>query len=203
MLGLLPLALAAALAGLGAGTADAASIKEQTTYFAVHGTTLQDLDRDLSRRGPFLADTGLHHPGATEISFGGKITYKHVPEGCAVNRVGITLGLKTTLPKWTPPAGASARTRLIWNTLAADIVRHEGRHSAIAKQWATRMEMAIRNLAPRSSCAAMEAAVGRVTSRYLAWHADAQVQFDEIEGREVSMRLRRALNRAAEEQAAR
>ena len=183
--------------------ADAASIREKTTYFAVRGSTLPELDQDLSRRGPFISGTGIRHPGATEVKFDGKVTYKGTPDGCAVDRTNLSLDLEMTLPRWNPPRQVPARTKLIWDTLAKDIHRHESRHAAIAKQWLKRMEMAIRNLRAEPTCEAMEAMVTTVTQRYLAGHERAQIEFDTIEGREVNMRLRRALARAVSDQAER
>ncbi|MCB8837470.1 DUF922 domain-containing protein [Aurantimonas sp. VKM B-3413] len=190
---MLPLIAAAALIPSLAG---AASIKEKTTYFAVHGATLAELDRDLGRSGPYISQTGLRHPGATEVAFGGKVTYKRVAEGCAVDRVDLSLRLDVTLPKWTPPRAASPQTRLVWQTLERDIHRHEKRHAAIAKNWLKRMESAVRNLRTERDCRDMQSMVNTVTTRYLAGHQHAQIEFDTIEGREVNMRLRRALARA-------
>jgi len=177
-------------------SAGAESLDEATRYFAVRGTTLSELDRDLNRRGPFVAETGLRHPGATEVKFDGHVTYKRVAEGCAVDQADVKLTLRVLLPKWAPPRGVAPETVLIWQTLESDIERHERRHADIAKSWLKRMEMALRNLRPEPTCARMEALVNHVTQRYLAGHERAQVEFDTIEGREVNFRLRRALSRA-------
>ncbi|MEC5290831.1 DUF922 domain-containing protein [Aurantimonas sp. C2-6-R+9] len=183
------------LAWLWAGVAHAGSVDQETSYFAVRGSTLAELDEDLNRQGPYVAETGLRHPGATEVKFDGKVTYKKVTKGCAVDRADLGLTLHITLPKWTPPKRVSARTVLVWRTLEADIKRHENQHATIAKTWLKRMEMAVRNLRTERTCADMEMHVNTVTQRYLAGHEQAQIEFDTIEGREVNFRLRRALNR--------
>ncbi|NDW05438.1 DUF922 domain-containing Zn-dependent protease [Jiella pacifica] len=183
--------------------AGAASVREKTTYFAVRGSTLAELDQDLNRRGPFVSDTGIRHPGATQVKFDGKVTYKRTPEGCAVDATNLSLDLEMTLPKWIQPKRVPAHTKLIWETLEKDIRRHENRHAAIARNWLKRMESAIRNLRTEPNCSAMEEMVNTVTHRYLAGHERAQIEFDTIEGREVNFRLRRALSRAVEAQGSR
>ena len=188
--------LLAGLAVLAGASATAETLDETTRYFAIRGTTLAELDRDLNRRGPFVAETGLRHPGATEVKFDGHVTYKRVAEGCAVDMANVKLTLNMLLPKWAPPRGVAPETILIWRTLESDIERHEKHHADIAKSWLKRMEMALRNLRPEPSCARMETLVNQVTQRYLAGHERAQVEFDTIEGREVNFRLRRALSRA-------
>ena len=182
------------------GSTQAASIREKTTYFAVRGSTLAELDSDLNRRGPFVSETGIRHPGATAVKFDGKVTYKATPRGCAVDMTNLSLDLEMTLPRWVPPKQVSAHTKLIWGTLERDIVRHENRHAAIAKNWLKRLESALRNLRTEPTCRAMEQVVNTVTARYLSGHERAQIEFDTIEGREVNMRLRRALSRALTEQ---
>lgn len=180
---------------LWAGSAGAGSVDQKTSYFAVRGSTLAELDRDLNRQGPYVAETGLRHPGATEVKFDGKVSYKRLADGCAVDRADLGLMLRITLPKWTPPKRVARRTVLVWQTLEADIERHENQHAAIARNWLKRMEMAVRNLRTERTCADMEARVNMVTQRYLAGHERAQMEFDTIEGREVNFRLRRALYR--------
>jgi predicted secreted Zn-dependent protease len=187
-----PLSLVAILFGTPAA-AFAADIREHTKYFSVGGTTLEELDRDLSRKGPMMAGTNMRHPGATEVKFDGKVTYKPDGARCRVARTELTLRLVKTLPKWTARKTASASVALVWNTLADDIARHENDHARIARGYVRKMESAIRNLAPEKSCEAMEARVNAVSARYLAAHQAAQVEFDVIEGREMNMRLRRLL----------
>ncbi|NDV85206.1 DUF922 domain-containing protein [Aurantimonas aggregata] len=179
--------------------AEAAKVTQRTTYFAVKGSTLEELDRDLSRSGPYVAETGLRHPGATEVKFDGQVTYKRDASGCQVDQTNLSLTLNMTLPRWTPPKRVAPETVMVWRTLEEDIRRHENRHADIAKEWLKRMEMAIRNLRTQPSCAAMEADVNNITQRYLASHERAQIEFDTIEGREVNFRLRRALSRTMQE----
>ncbi|MBO0662998.1 DUF922 domain-containing protein [Jiella sp. MQZ9-1] len=188
--------LAAALLIMLPVCTNAATIRETTSYFIIRGKTLNELDRSLNSHSPYVAATGARHPGVTEVTFGGKITYKQTPQGCAVDQAHMSLTLKITLPKWIPPRGVDARTKLIWDTLAADIKRHEDGHAAIAKNHVKRMESAIRNLSPEQTCPEMEAKVNTVAARYLASHERAQLEFDTVEGREVNFRLHRALARA-------
>ena len=183
-------------------TAGAADIRQKTTYFTVRGSTLEELDRDLDRNGPMMETSGTRHPGATQVKFGGKVTYKPKDGSCRVASTALTLHLVETLPKWIRPKNASASTAIIWKTLADDISRHEAQHANIARGYVKKMESALRNLAPEPSCDAMEARVNTVSARYLAWHQAAQAQFDTIEGREMNMRLRRLLKRNVEDASA-
>lgn len=190
-------ALAAALFGA-VGGASAASITERTNYFTVRGSTLEQLDRELNRKGPAAGTAGDRHPGATQVSFGGRVTYAPSGSVCRVGRTDFTLRLVKVLPRWTPSRSASAATLIIWRTLSQDIYRHEEDHAKIARGYVRKMESAVRNLGPRSDCRSMEEAVNATTSRYLKEHERAQLTFDKVEGREVNRRLKRLLRKNIE-----
>ena len=183
-----------ALATGAIGPVRAAEVKERTTYFNVRGTTLEDLDRELNRKGPLAARSGLRHPGATEVKFDGNVTYRSAGSRCKVARTDLSLRLVMMLPRWKAPKAASPMTVIVWTTLAEDIRRHEAQHAAIAKLWLKKMESGLRNLAPAASCEAMEARVDAATTRFLSGHAAAQAEFDRVEGRDMNARLKRALS---------
>lgn len=196
-------ALATALPG------SAAQISERTTYFSVHGSTLEEIDADLQRRGPVVGSEGLRHPGATSVKFDGHVTYRRQGTDCVVDETHLALHLEMTLPKWRSRNEAPREVALIWRTLSEDIDRHEREHADIAKRYVRRMESALRNLGTQRNCRAMEERVTATTRRYLRDHERAQRQFDVVEGREVNRRLRRALeanlraeNRQASEETA-
>jgi predicted secreted Zn-dependent protease len=172
---------------------DAASISERTTYFTLRGSTLPQLDRELNRKGPSAGTAGDRHPGATQVSFGGRVTYAPSGGACRVGRTDFTLRLVKILPRWTPARSSSAATVIVWRTLSQDIYRHEEDHARIARRYVRQMESAVRNLGPRSDCRRMEAAVNATTTRYLTGHERAQLDFDRVEGREVNRRLKRLL----------
>ncbi|MER0237255.1 DUF922 domain-containing protein [Fulvimarina sp. MAC8] len=192
----LAICAAASAFALSSAPSSAGQISESTQFFAVHGGSLAEIDRSLAQAGPVVPGSGQRHPGATSVQFDGRVSYKRVNGGCAVDRTDIKLKLKTTLPKWYRPKQVDSRTALVWRTLAADIHRHEKQHSDIAVSYLKRLESALKNLRPERTCRQMEAMANRVMSRYLAEHERAQREFDVIEGREVDLRLHRALQRS-------
>lgn len=62
-------------------SASAPVITKTYSYFDVRGLTGADLERELSRNGPMLDQTGIRHPGATRIKLGGSVDYKLVGKG--------------------------------------------------------------------------------------------------------------------------
>jgi len=119
----------------------------------VGGVTLSEIGAELARRGPQVGSSGRRHPGATALSFTSKLDFAQAPRSCRIGEANVSVTAEVTLPRWRRPRGAEADTRLIWDTLAADIKRHEESHVSIAKRHARELENALRALGNFRDCA--------------------------------------------------
>jgi predicted secreted Zn-dependent protease len=166
--------------------------RKTVTYFSIGGKTAADLDREMSERGPLLA-TGRRHPGATRVTFSGKASY--IAEGgrCRIGEARIMLTTKMMLPRWKNRSKADARMALLWDTLSADIKRHEERHAEIARNHARTLERTLRSLRAEKSCDALKAKVAVATAEALEAHDADQKRFDRIEAVNFGARMTRLL----------
>lgn len=186
--------LAICVSGATVGVSPAETvITKSFAYFPVRGDTAADLDAALMRGGPLVKGTGARHPGATEMKFGGSVTYAENPERCAVDSARITLDTRIILPRWTQRNRADRDLALIWDTLAGDIKRHEERHAEIARQYARKLEKAVESARARRNCIEMEAEVAAITERILAEHDADQARFDRVESINFERRMVRLL----------
>ncbi len=177
-----------------AGTVRAETIFRKTfSYFAISGKTPAELDDELAKRGPMARATGARHPGATQIKFGGSVTYYESGGRCAVKDAKVTLSTKIILPKWSNRRNASKEMRLIWDTLASDIKRHEERHAEIARTHARKLERDLQKLGTASNCNTMKDRVSRVSEESVAAHDADQRRFDRIEAANFENRMFRLL----------
>ena len=175
-------------------TALAAPVITKTySYFNVGGLTADDLDKELEKRGPLTRSTGHRHPGATEIKFGGDVTYVEKNGRCTVGGTRVTLRTHIILPRWTNRKKAPADLGFIWDTLSSDIKRHEERHAEIARTYARRLERELLGLKPTRTCNALETDVADVTRRVLANHDRDQQRFDQVESANFDERMMRLL----------
>ncbi|MFQ0814454.1 peptidase [Brucella anthropi] len=187
------LALGAVLAIM-APQAEAAAIFREFNYYNVNGKTAADLDKALSRNGPFLKKTGQHHPGAAEIRFDAKVRYGRAPgKACKVQDVYVNVHAKVSLPRWKQRRKATPELALIWDTLLQDIRRHEESHIVIARSFASEMEREIRGLRTRPDCAALRADIDKVTARLMEAHDKEQQRFDRVETINFENRFARLL----------
>ena len=163
-------------------TAQAAKIYKIVSYYTLSGTTPAQLDKALTRNGPYLKSTGSHHPGATTISFDPRL--KLVKDGryCKVAAVSVDVHAKMSLPRWKQRSKTkSIEMALVWDTLSRDIKRHEESHIVIARAHATKIERAIKSLPYRTDCDELKQDIEKTTFNILADHDNAQKQFDRAE----------------------
>ncbi len=178
---------------LGACPAGAATVAKSYSYFTVRGTTYDRIQDELSRRGPHVGSTGARHPGATRMAFTTRIGYAQERSRCRIASAETTVKAEVILPRWRPRGKAEADVRLFWNTLFADIKRHEEHHVDIARAHARELETKLKAIGRQKSCEAAQAKAKAVTAAVLADHDRAQAQFDRVETINFESRLLRLL----------
>ncbi len=184
---------AATLAGMTALPAAAANLSKTYSYFSIGGSTLEQLEMELSARGPQVKSTGQRHPGATRMEFSTKIGYRERGGYCRIEKATVTVKAKLILPRWRQRGKASEDVRLIWDTLSSDIKRHEESHVVIAKNHARELEQALLKLRRQKSCTKLAEMAKATSAKILAKHDRAQAQFDRVEGINFDRRMMRLL----------
>lgn len=161
---------------------EASTIYKNINYYTISGTTPTQLDKALTRKGPYVKNTGMHHPGATTISF--KPQLKLIKQGdyCKVATVQVDVYAKMSLPRWKQRATTkSIEMALIWDTLSRDIKRHEESHIVIARAHASKIEQAVRQLPAQRDCDTLRKNIEQTSAEILQSHEDAQKHFDKVE----------------------
>lgn len=173
--------------------AGAANLVKTYSYFSVGGRTLEEIEKELSKRGPQVKTTGNRHPGATRMVFTSRIGYGEKDGSCRIMAATVTVKTHVILPRWRQRAKADAETRVFWDTLSSDIKRHEESHVVIAKNHARELEDALKSSAAQKTCAQATAKAKEITAKILEKHDQAQLQFDRVEGVNFERRILRLL----------
>jgi predicted secreted Zn-dependent protease len=182
-----------AIAGLSL-PAGATSLSKIYSYFSIGGKTLEEIETELDRKGPRVRSTGgRRHPGATQMEFTTRISYAAGNHGCEVVKASVNVQAKVILPRWRQRAKSNGDTRLVWDTLSADIKRHEETHVMIAKNHARDLEQALMHIGRQPDCTVAQARAKATTNRILALHDRAQNEFDRVEGINFQSRITRLL----------
>lgn len=176
------------------GPATASSVERSYSYFTIGGSTLAEIEEELNRRGPLVGATDRRHPGATRMQFATRVSYGESNGRCSVIDATVQLNANMILPRWRVARDAGMETRIIWDTLAADIRRHEEAHVVIARNYARELENALKAVRNERDCAAAEERVERIRSDVLRRHDEAQIEFDRIEAVNFERRMLRLLD---------
>lgn len=174
--------------------AAAANLKKSYSYFDIAGRTVPEIETQLEQKGPRLASTGRRHPGATRMEFNTQLKYGIVRNRCAVTKVTVKVSARVILPRWKQ-RGAERDVRTIWETLSADIKRHEEQHVVIAERHGRELDAALRKLAPGHSCEEVARRAQDLTDKILRKHDREQDRFDVEEARGFEQRFLRALEK--------
>ncbi|MDP9839423.1 putative secreted Zn-dependent protease [Neorhizobium huautlense] len=183
----------AVLLGLTVPVAAQPVVSKTYSYFTIGGKTAEELDSELERRGPLTRHTGARHPGATEIKFGGEVSYVDRGGRCSIGAVKVTVRTHIILPRWRNRNAATGNLARIWDALSADIKRHEERHAEIARTHARTLEAKLRAIRPANSCDILEGKVGEISREAIEAHDREQIRFDAIESKNFDRRIMRVL----------
>ena len=176
------------------GSAAASSVERSYSYFTIGGSTLAEIEEELNRRGPLVGTTDRRHPGATRMQFATRVSYGESNGRCSVIDATVQLNANMILPRWRVARDGGMETLVIWDTLAADIRRHEEAHVVIARNHARELEKALKAVRNERDCAAAEERVERIRSDVLRRHDEAQIEFDRIEAVNFERRMLRLLD---------
>lgn len=159
----------------------AADVIKTYDYFTIRGSTYEQIQSQLDKHGPVLKSTGSRHPGATRMTFKTYIGYAESAGSCRIVTAKVVLRVTVILPRWKRPRNAPADLRLFWDTLSADIKRHEDRHVEIARNYAGKLEKALTSTYGYDNCDEAGQDAKRITARVFAERDRAQIEFDRVE----------------------
>ncbi|HVH09017.1 MAG TPA: DUF922 domain-containing protein [Gemmatimonadales bacterium] len=110
------------------------AITGRVQYYDIDGTSPGELREQIKRLGP--RDEGAPRDALTVWNLEWAYHEATGPSGgsCGLRDVRVTLDLETTLPRWTPPQGASPSLVQTWRTYLDHVKVHEAGHRRIAEQ---------------------------------------------------------------------
>jgi predicted secreted Zn-dependent protease len=192
--------IATTIASIGS-PAGAATLSKSYSYFYIGGTTLEEIEAELSKRGPHVSASNSRHPGATQMQFTTQLAFTHGRDVCQIVDAKTTVSVKVILPKWRRPHKADSDVRLVWDVLASDIKRHEESHVVIAKNYGRELEQSLKAMGRQKNCEAVSEKAKTITADVLARHEKAQAEFDRVEGKNFESRIVRLLRYRLEQMA--
>ena len=157
-----PVADSAALARTGPRAAIAA--REQ--YYDIDGSSAGALRNQIRRLGP-RDESGKSQDALTVWSIEWSFATAQQGDGCVLRDVKVTLDVAVTLPRWKPPATATAQLLKTWQAYLKAVRLHEAGHRVIAERNAREVMAALTPLRG-ASCEKLSDEATRTAERVVA-----------------------------------
>ena len=180
-LALLPLVLTACAAPAAPGGADPSSTPPGVTatvhedYYDISGATAAELAQAMREQRP---KSGSGWVVAT-TTWDARLDYRRRKEvyGCRANRVTLKLRFTIALPRWQPPAEASAELMIEWYAFLAAVRAHEERHKEITIAQARELIEALEKVRA-SSCDGLHSTVLLARQRFIDVAGELNAEYD-------------------------
>lgn len=171
------------LAALGLSACVSTSSQVSTSYYLVSGTTAEQIDSDIRRKGPLNG----HALAVAAIRFEPVSVLQNVTtDSCKFAEAKFRVNAAITLPRWADKAQSSDRNlKRAWGNLSRYARDHEQVHVRIAERFAQQLGRDIEALPPQSNCEKLDRLAERVVKRIAGEHDRAQKAFDASEQRRL------------------
>ena len=143
-----------------------ATIAAREQYYDIDGSSAGALRDQIRRLGP-KDESGTSHDALTVWSLEWGYATAHRGDSCALRDVKVTLHVSVTLPRWTPPATATAQLKDSWRTYLRNVRLHESGHRTIAERNARELMTALTALRG-TSCDALSDQATRTAEQIVA-----------------------------------
>jgi predicted secreted Zn-dependent protease len=149
-----------------ARSAPRAAITAREQYYDIDGSSAGALRNQISRLGP-KDESGKSHDALTIWSLEWAYGTAQRGDSCGLRDVKVTLNVSVTLPRWKPPATATAELLKTWQAYSQAVRLHEAGHRAIAERNAREVMAALTPLRG-TSCDKLSDEATRTAERIVA-----------------------------------
>jgi predicted secreted Zn-dependent protease len=164
--------------GLGKSALSATSVHVGASSYSVSGQSALILSAEMESKGP-VADDGLRHPAKTKWDLQWRFQQKESNVGCAIDSIGISLGITHTKPIWRDKNQASQLLLERWTLFENALTQIQEYHVDLALQAATEIEARALKVTPQKSCEELEVMIGaivhNVKEKYRKLKADYEI----------------------------
>ena len=130
----------------------------------------------MNQRGPL--QQGQRYDGWTQWEINWRYEYESSHETCSLTSHKVTTQITITLPRWTNQASASPELQRRWDNFWNALQAHENNHVRLSLQAATEVENMLDNLAPQSTCDALEAVINSKGQNILQANRERNAAYD-------------------------
>ena len=160
-----------------AGTAfslHAQNVAWRTNCYTVTGATMHEIRQSMGRARPFPEN----FDGLTTWNVNWQFSSSETAEGCRCTSFSTKISITTFLPRWSPSAEASPRTKEQWTKFVNALADHELGHARIALAAAEEVRKQAVLITSAPSCQVLKEKLNSSAERVLDAHRQREKEYD-------------------------
>jgi len=148
----------------------------RTNYYSITGANLGEIRRSMNQSRPWKEPGNLS--GLTEWRIDWRFEVRPSEDGCRCSSFKTTTTITNTLPRWTPPAEASAELAAAWIRFISALGEHEDGHSRTALAAVDELHKRIKQLGPAADCDALRKRINDLAGRVIDEYRQRDKDYD-------------------------
>jgi len=148
----------------------------KTNYYSVTGASRPEIRRSINQSRPWK--DAESRTGLTQWRIEWRFEVKLTGDGCRCNSFTTTTTITNTLPRWTPPAGATAELKAAWTRFITALGEHEDGHSRQALAAAADLHKRVQELGPAADCNGLRKRINDLAERVIDEHRQRDKDYD-------------------------
>ncbi|WP_281850823.1 DUF922 domain-containing protein [Dyella sp. GSA-30] len=169
--------MAAAIFCSGLHATDATEPLTIHTY-DVHGSTVNEIARDLDRNSPLILQ-GRRMQGVTEWKIQTAYRWRIDGSRCVLEQFDATLKVDMTLPHWVQPKRPSPQLVQQWERYIAALRTHENGHFEIGEDAQQEMLARAKSLGPAADCQILAQQINDLIAAVIDAHHRLELEYDD------------------------
>ncbi len=153
-------------------------VTERYEYYDVHGSSENDVLRELRRKG-IAWENGKKYESVTSWHVKWNYGYTTGTQTCSADSFQVTVDVVFRYPKWTGTEDAPRTLAEKWDYYMKHLVMHENGHRDMAVEAAAELSRAVSQMSPPRTCAELDQEVRTLSRTRMNKLNDDERHYDE------------------------
>ncbi|PZV06666.1 MAG: hypothetical protein DCF22_23325 [Leptolyngbya sp.] len=157
-----------------------------TPYYAINGTTADQLRRQMNQVGVLDPRSNRRFDGYTSWQIRWQYRYITSDNACRIHKATVKTNITMTLPRWNPPRNASRKVIYRWQTYSKALKTHEDGHKQNGINAGNEVLQTLQSLPGYTSCDQLGKTANTLGDHLIQKHTQWDIAYDKATGHGVS-----------------
>jgi predicted secreted Zn-dependent protease len=149
-------------------------------YYPISGSNAVALRSQMSQSGPISQIEQIHYDAKTDWYVRSFYNFAMTGNQCTIKGATANVDILFTLPKWTPPSGASRSLLTQWQQYMTALQVHENGHKQHGIEAGQEVVQTLMNLPAATSCQTLKSIANSAIQKTIKRYNQKDIDYDEI-----------------------